>query len=254
MDKNYYKDYYHLERHNWWFTVRSKILAERIKASCQSPKDLHILNVGVATGATSEMLGQFGEVMSVEYDRECYEFTKSILSTPIINGSILELPFANNSYDLVCAFDVIEHVKDDAKAVAEMVRVCKPNGWIVVTVPTFMSLWGQHDVINHHYKRYVMPELVQLFNTHHGKILYQSYFNSLLFPPIYAFRNLMRVLPKNLFRKKDGVGSDHDIIHQDSFVNQVLETVFSIEKKLLHHNITFPVGVSAVIVWQKNIL
>jgi ubiquinone/menaquinone biosynthesis C-methylase UbiE len=232
--------------------VRSKILAERIEASCQQPNNLAILNVGVATGATSEMLGQFGKVMSVEYDKDCYEFTKSILSTPIINGSILELPFEDNSYDLVCAFDVIEHVEDDAKAVAEMVRVCKPNSWVVITVPTFMSLWGQHDVINHHYRRYVMPQLTQLFQAHEGKIVYKSYFNSLLFPPIYAFRNLMRILPKNLFRKKEGAGSDHDIIHKDSFVNQILETVFNIEKKLLHQNITFPVGVSAVIVWQKK--
>jgi ubiquinone/menaquinone biosynthesis C-methylase UbiE len=127
MERTYYKEYYHLERKNWWFIVRRKILQERISKLLNHPKNLEILNAGAATGSTSEMLAAFGNVISLEYDEECCLFTKEILATPLVQGSILELPFADKQFDLVCAFDVIEHVEDDARAVAEMYRVCKPG-------------------------------------------------------------------------------------------------------------------------------
>ena len=256
MNKDYYKEYYHLERKNWWFTVRSKILADRIATFLpinQANNPNQILNVGVATGATSEMLSNFGDVMSVEYDTDCYEFTKTILKTPLLQGSILDLSFKAESYDLVCAFDVIEHVEDDLKAVSEMKRVCKSGSYIVVTVPAFMSLWGQHDVINQHYRRYRMLELEKLFlHENNGKILYKTYFNSLLFPPIFAARNAMRFLPKFLQKNRDGAGSDHSLIEEDSPILTVLEKIFETERKMLNNGMTFPFGVSAMMVWQKN--
>lgn len=253
MEKEYYKEYYHLERKNWWFTVRSRILADRIATFIPRNSNNQVLNVGVATGATSEMLAQFGQVMSVEYDKDCYEFTKTVLQSPLINGSILELPFEKSQYDLVCAFDVIEHVEDDLKAVREMKRVCKSGGYIVVTVPAFMSLWGQHDVVNQHYRRYLLPELEKLFLAESdGKIIYQNYFNSLLFPPIYLARNAMRMLPKSVQQKREGAGSDHSLIDQDSFILKILEKTFELERKLLAKEWQFSAGVSAMLVWKKN--
>jgi SAM-dependent methyltransferase len=253
MDKEYYKEYYHLERKNWWFTVRSKILADRIATFFPKNTQKQVLNVGVATGATSEMLAQFGQVMSVEYDKDCYEFTKTILKTPLINGSILEMPFENLHYDLVCAFDVIEHVEDDLKAVQEMKRVCKKGGYVMVTVPAFMSLWGQHDVVNQHYRRYRLHELEQLFLADNdGIITYKNYFNSLLFPPIFLARTAMKFLAKFTKPKREGAGSDHTLIDEDSVILKILENIFETERKLLQKAWKFPVGVSAVLVWKKN--
>jgi SAM-dependent methyltransferase len=252
MDAVYYKEYYHLERKNWWFKVRSNILEERIATLLPTKTNKQILNVGVATGATSEMLANFGSVMSVEYDKECFEFTKSILKSPIINGSILELPFEAQKYDLVCAFDVIEHVEDDSLAVAEMKRVCKKGGLIAVTVPAFMSLWGQHDVVNCHYRRYRMHQLIKLFEQgEKGQIVYKTYFNSFLFVPLLVFRNLMNLLPKNLFRK-EGAGSDHSVIAGKNSIHAVLETIFDAERKLLNKGWFFPAGVSAMLIWKKE--
>ena len=202
MDQQYFKEYYHLERVNWWFTVRRRILRDRIHRQLQSPKGIQSLNIGAATGTTSDMLTEFGEVMSVEYDQECCAFTKTFLSSPLIQGSITELPFENNSYDLVCAFDVIEHVADDAKAVEEMMRVCKPGGHIAITVPAYAFLWGEHDEINQHFRRYTKTELLKLLKNHKGKIVYQTYFNSVLFIPIAAFRLLATGLSKLRGRKR----------------------------------------------------
>lgn len=202
MDQSYFKEYYQLERVNWWFTIRRKILAERIGNLLNNPTNLQSLNIGAATGTTSDMLTEFGEVMSVEFDEACCDFTKTFLSTPIIQGSILELPFENESYDLVTAFDVIEHVADDVTSINEMYRVCKPGGHIVITVPAYQFLWGQHDVINQHYRRYTLTQLLNLLQQKNGKVIYKTYFNSILFIPISIFRLAARGCRKILGKKK----------------------------------------------------
>lgn len=251
MDQQYFKEYYHLERVNWWFTVRIKILRERINHLLDCPKAIHSLNIGAATGTTSDMLSELGEVMSVEYDAECCNYTKTFLSTPIIQGSITELPFENNSYDLVCAFDVIEHVEDDAKAIEEMIRVCKPGGHIAITVPAYAFLWGEHDVINHYFRRYTRVGLLRLLKKHEGKIIYHSYFNSILFIPIAAFRLLANLIKKLKGPQKEKLESDHAIFGTEGLFNPILGGIFSIDYYLLKWGLRFPAGVSIMVFFKK---
>ncbi len=252
MDQQYFKEYYHLERVNWWFTVRRRILRDRIHRQLQSPKGIQSLNIGAATGTTSDMLTEFGEVMSVEYDQECCDYTKTFIKTPLIQGSITDLPFSNNSYDLVCAFDVIEHVEDDAKAVEEMMRVCKPGGHIAITVPAYAFLWGKHDVINQHFRRYTKTGLLKLLKNHPGKIVYQTYFNSILFLPIAAFRLFARGTSQLKGPKKETVESDHAIFGTEGFFNNLLAGIFSIDYYILKWGFRFPAGVSIMVFFKKD--
>lgn len=252
MERSYFKEYYHLERKNWWFIVRRKILRERISALLGNAGNLDILNAGAATGSTSEMLTDFGHVISLEYDEECCRFTKEMLATPLIQGSILELPFPDQHFDLVCAFDVIEHVEDDARAVSEMYRVCRPGGYLAITVPAYMFLWGRHDVINQHYRRYTLRQLKALTEAHKGKIIYATYFNSGLFIPIAGFRLLMRMVEKAGAKRKKEASSDHEVFGTDGFFNTLLSGIFSIDRYLLKWGIRFPVGVSIMLFFKKD--
>lgn len=252
MEQSYFKEYYQLERENWWFTVRRKILTERINHLLNKPTQIASLNIGAATGTTSDMLAGFGEVMSVEYDENCFQFTKSFLSTPIIQGSITELPFENNQYDLVCAFDVIEHVADHAKAIDEMIRVCKPGGHIAITVPAYMFLWGPHDLVNHHYRRYTLKQLTSLIQPYQGKMIYTTYFNSMLFIPIAAFRIAIYWMEKISGKIANKEQSDHAILGTNGFFNGLLAGIFKIDYYLLKWGIRFPAGVSIMAIFQKQ--
>jgi ubiquinone/menaquinone biosynthesis C-methylase UbiE len=73
-----------------------------------------------------------------------------------------ELPFKDEEFDLICAFDVIEHVEDDLLGIREMKRVCKNEGLMVLTVPAYMFLWSHHDEVNQHYRRYTLKNLKNL--------------------------------------------------------------------------------------------
>ena len=248
MDKNYYKDYYTLERNHWWFRAREAIIIETIRRKIDPCKELNILNVGCATGRSTEYLSNFGTVTSVEYDKDCCSFLLSETGIDAINASATELPFANNTFDVVCAFDVIEHIENHQLAINELIRVTKNNQYVFVSVPTFVSLWSKHDVINHHFRRYKMNELKSLFlNNKNGNIVYSTYFNFIFFPLIWFARKLSNII----YRGKEKATSDFNNPDENKFSDALCYAIFSFEKILLKFT-TFPVGVSAMLIWKKN--
>lgn len=254
MQSDYYKEYYNYEREHWWFVAREKIIISAIKSHILNrmiaSQPLKILNIGCSTGRSSEYLAQFGQVISLEYDKECCEFTAQKTGLEIINGSITELPFPENTFDLVCAFDVIEHVEDHELAVAEMKRVAKQNGILFVTVPAFMSLWSHHDEVNFHFRRYTKKEIVTLFNkTKNGETVFVTYFNSILFSPIWIYRKLSNVLKFGI--KRDGAGSDFESFN-NGILNKILFKIMHFERHFIKRKVAFPVGVSLLNIWQLN--
>lgn len=250
MDRDYYKQYYKLERTHWWFIVREKILHNLLKRQFSSQPKVKILNIGVATGRTSEMLLEFGNVTSVEYDKECCTIMHELTGLDVFNASITELPFDESTFDLVCAFDVIEHVEDDKKAVLEMNRVCKKNGIIFLTVPAFEFIWSKHDDINQHKRRYKISQLSELFLQKElkGKILQSSYFNFILFLPIVLTRLAEKLLSKT---RKGDVSSDFDMMN-NNLLNKLFYYIFKIEVPLLN-TLRFPFGISIYYLWKKSI-
>lgn len=245
MDKAYYTKYYTFEREHWWFTARLTILDKYISENILSRNNLEILNIGTATGATSEMLSKKGNLVSIEYDKDCIAFTKSKLDIDIRWGDILNLDFAENSFDLVCAFDVIEHVEDHAKAVYEMMRVCKAGGDILITVPAHMHMWSEHDLVNHHYRRYEIDELKTLVNNTPGcNISYISYFNSYFYYPILIARKIKNVITGNL-TKKGELKSDFESFKSGT-INQIMRNIFAHEKNKIAAKKTFKNGVSLI--------
>lgn len=253
MQHDYYREYYDLERQHWWFVAREKIISNYIKKLITdktfNQNDLKILNVGCGPGRSSQYLSTYGEVTSVEYDKDCCEFASEKTGLKIINGSITELPFDDNSFDLVCAFDVIEHVENDQLAVSEMKRVVKNNGVILITVPAFMSLWSHHDVINHHFRRYKLNEIEKLFDkASDGNKIYTSYFNFFLFPPIFLVRTISNLIKSG--KNRPGSGSDFETF-KPGITNDLLYKIMHFESKLINQNIKLPFGVSIIYSWKK---
>lgn len=246
MDSAYYIEYYELERNHWWFRARSEVLESQIKRIANGNK-LKILNIGTATGAGSEMLSRYGEVTSVEFDSECVKFLRGNLKMEVTEASILELPYTENEFDLVCAFDVIEHVEEDQLAAQEMLRVCKNKGTIFCTVPAYNFLWSKHDEVNHHKRRYTASTFNHLFVG--SKIIYSGYFNTLLFLPVTFIRISSRFIPRLFLRK--GAGSDFTLAGNQR-LNSLLYYFFRLENNLLRRRIRFPFGISYLLITKKN--
>lgn len=246
MEQNYYKQYFDFERTHWWFLARAEILRSYIQ-NLKFEKGIKILNVGAATGATSQWLQENGEVTSLEHEKNCIDFVKQKIDLDFVHGSVLNMPFQDKSFDLVCCFDVIEHVQDEKLAINELKRVCKKGGTILVTVPAFMHLWSLHDEINHHFRRYQLEDMKNLFGNNKGEIRFASYFNSKLYPLIYIIRKISTFFDK-LFKKNPK--SDFEGF-KFSVTNKIFYKILSSEKVSLANGKTFPKGVSIILDWKK---
>jgi SAM-dependent methyltransferase len=251
MEPSYYDEYYRNEREHWWFRARESILRrqmERMISAGIIPSRPHILNIGAATGRSTQWLGELGDVVSLEYDGDCCRLTRERTGIEIVEGTILDLPWAGDSFDVICAFDVIEHVEDDTGAVTEMKRVCRKNGILFVTVPASPLLWSEHDEINHHVRRYRSGELKALFRG--CELLFCSGFNSLLFAPIAVHRVVRRMADSLSGARNRPLKSDFSR-SQFSARNGLLEAIFKSENIWLSRGIGLPWGVSAMIVARR---
>jgi SAM-dependent methyltransferase len=157
-----------------------------------------------------------------------------------MRASLLALPFPDAAFDAVTSLDVIYHawVSDDRAAVAEMARVLKPGGLLLVRVPALKMLWGAHDVEVQSRHRYTRAELRTLLESCSLRVERATYCNSLLFPLLLARRTLDRLLGRE--------GSDV------GFLPAPLEWTFRrallAEAALVRAGLSLPIGASVVAV------
>ena len=110
----------------------------------------------------------------------------------MVVGRLEALPFPEHSFDLITCLDVIEHTPHDRPALAELLRVCRPGGFMLVTVPAYPGLWSAHDEANHHYRRYSRRSLREAVVAAGWRLTRMSSFNSLLLAPAAAVRLAQR--------------------------------------------------------------
>jgi SAM-dependent methyltransferase len=153
-----------------------------------------------------------------------------------------ELPFEDESFDVVTALDVVEHLDDDVAGLKEMFRVLKKGGKTLIFVPAFMWLWGVQDDISNHRIRYTKRQIVERLEKAGFKIERATYANITFFAPILAGRTLMKLT---------GVKPESENNINVSALNGFLGKIFSAEKYWLN-KFGFPFGVSIVITAKKN--
>lgn len=249
MRQDYYADYFEFEQNNWWFVSRREILRAILRKFLpDTDKKCSILDAGCGTGINLQFLAEFGDVSGVDASPEAIGFCHQRGETSVKQARIEELPCDDNTHDLVTALDVLEHIEDDGKALSEMVRVCKPGGYLLITVPGFPSLWGEHDVINQHVRRYEWSRLLQMLEDHNCRVVHRSCMNTWLLPVAFLYRWYHKIR-RGLFPPKDQTARA-DNMHHHPLMNRILTGVFTSELPFV---ITtgLPVGLSLVILAQK---
>ncbi len=152
-----------LEDRHWWFQERRSILARCQRGLARSgvvPGTA--LDIGAAAGGNTRVLRRHGwRPVALEYSADGARVARERGLT-VVRGDGTALPARDGAVDLITAFDVIEHIEDDARAAAEIRRVLRPGGSLLVTVPCDMRLWSAHDVAGHHFRRYDRDGLIQV--------------------------------------------------------------------------------------------
>lgn len=199
MDVGTYEIEAAYEETHWWFVGRRALFLSEI-GRLNLAKDARILDVGSSTGTNLRMLRDAGykSVLGLDSSEESIRWTKAKGLPEVVKGDVCDLPFDTGSFDLVLATDVLEHVDHDGQAVAEIARILKPGGHVLITVPTFTMLWGLQDIVAHHKRRYRMPQLLQLTKRTNLQPTRSYYFNFVLFIPILLARRLMKLMKVQL--------------------------------------------------------
>jgi ubiquinone/menaquinone biosynthesis C-methylase UbiE len=241
MDRRVYAQLREIESGHWWFQGRRHLLLAaltrlRLEAAA-------ILDVGCGAGTNLDLLSEHFAgctIHGVDVEREPLGFSREVRDLPVYQADVAKLPFREASFDLVTALDTLEHFADDASALRELHRVCKPGGTLLVTVPAFPLLWGSVDDIGHHHRRYRRRELLEKLQTAGFSPTLVRYFNTFLFPPIAVVRLLHRARPR---RQSEGqtLRSDFDVVKSGP-LNALLAAIFSLESRLLAWRMPFGVS------------
>ena len=244
MEQHTYAIMDDVEGSHWWFVGRRAILESFLKQIVQSPKSKvqspKILDVGCGTGANLEMLAQFGESEGVDVSDDALEFCRR-KGLKVQKGLAETLPYADESFDVTTALDVIEHLDDDIAGLREMHRVTKTGGHSLIFVPAFMWLWGVQDDISHHRIRYTRKQIVERLEKAGFTVERATYANWTFFAPILIGRTLMKVT---------GIKPESENNVNISALNGIFGKLFSAERFWLK-NFNFPFGVSIVIIAKK---
>lgn len=141
-------------------------------------------------------LSRYGDAEGIDVDEDAIRYCEERGLTHVSQAAADRLPFANETFELVTALDVIEHVDDDRAVFREALRVLRPGGEFLLTVPAYGFLWGRQDDISLHKRRYVGREVRERLQSARFEVVRLTYINAILFPAIATVRLLRRVLPK----------------------------------------------------------
>ena len=194
MQSHHYPILYEVEESHWWYLGRRRIiqcLVEQILSGSdvESPR---ILDVGCGTGANLKMLARYGQAEGVDISQQAVEFCRERGLDCVKLGALEQLPYDDESFDLVTALDVIEHLDDDVAGLHEIRRVLRPGGFVLVFVPAFMFLWGVQDDVSNHRRRYTMTSMLNAVRAAGLSVQWASYANASFFLPVLAVRTIMR--------------------------------------------------------------
>jgi len=243
MDPISYEIEAKIEATHWWFVGRRKLFSSIIQ---ELALDLNssILDIGTSTGTNLRMLRELGfnNVVGVDLSEEAIRWCAEKKLGNVKKGNVYSIPSESDFFRLILATDIIEHVEDDVLALNEILRVMKPGGYGIITVPAFLSLWGLQDEVSHHKHRYRSNELKQKMNER-GFILQEIfYFNYFLFLPIWLIRKIINIFQLN-------IASENQI--NSPWINSILTQVFIFDI-LSARKIHPPFGVSLFALVRKK--
>jgi len=201
-------------------------------------KPSRILNVGAGTGEDISVIREFGEVYVLDSLPEALDMVPGGMSAEKRVGDVTAMDYPGEWFDVAVAFDLLEHVDNDARAVKEIHRVLRPGGTFVFTVPAFNFLFSAHDRRLGHRRRYSKGSLSSILSDFRS--VKMGYWMSALFPPLAALRLLAKGERKGSFPRLP------------SLLNGLFYGILSVENGLIRAGVRLPVGTTIYGVCKKD--
>lgn len=245
--EEYFADLAALESNNFWFRARNDLIVWAMKT--YFPDCERFLEIGCGTGFV--LSGIRSACPSIELSgSEIFSAGLAFAATRVPSAQFYQMdarkiPF-REQFDVIGAFDVLEHIDDDRSAIAEVGKALRPGGGFLITVPQHPSLWSPQDEYAHHVRRYTGTELRRKVEAAGFEVVRMTSFVSLLLPLMFASRK--RKTEHKLDAEVDAMGD----LRQPRAVNVALEAVMAIERTLIRRGLSLAAGGSLLIVARKR--
>jgi len=240
------------EDSHWWFAGRTRALLTMLDKWVPG-NALAILDVGCGAGNMIHHLSRYGKVLGIDNNpiplRIAHQRGYDARLAPAE-----DMPFDDDSFELVTVLDVIEHCDDDTQILSECFRVCTPGGLIAVTVPAFQWLWSSNDVINDHKRRYSASELQAKVAEAGFVVKGMTYNNFFIFPMAAALivaRRRSEREPELATPSTDEDAYQVEMEPAPPLLNAVLTIVGWLEAAILRF-VSFPFGTSIICIASKE--
>lgn len=178
-----------VEREHWWFCAKRALLREALRDA--APRGLAV-DVGCGTGAVLDELAELGypRIVGTDLDAHALRLTATRLpkGAGVTRALAEALPLPDGVVDVLSSLDVVEHLADDVRALREYARVLAPGGRLLLSVPSYMWAWSEHDVALGHQRRYLRAQLEEVVTAAGLVDVRAQYFHSWLVPLAFALR------------------------------------------------------------------
>jgi SAM-dependent methyltransferase len=241
MQREQIAEMYALESSHWWFWGK-RLLMRRLLARQLSRPGVRILDIGCGAGANALELSAFGSVTASDRSLDALAFVRSRGVESVVAAEAPNLPFHDGAFDVVTAYDIVEHVEDDRAFVADLARVLAPGGALAIHVPAWPSLWSRHDEVLEHKRRYTRRSLRSLLATSGLALERIGWTNFSIFAPTAMLR---------FARRATGAQSDGaDLGVVPAPVNTLLRGIYRVEAAVAA-TAGLPIGVSLAAIATK---
>lgn len=241
MRKDLYADLYQQEEKHWWHRSKREN-CRRLLLKYLFDKNLKILDIGCGTGKNVEFFQEWGETFGLDASPEAIRFCQKRGLKNIKKARGEKTNFPAETFDLITLLDVLEHV-DETAILAEIRRLLKPKGKLLITVPAYPWLWSRWDEVLKHRRRYTLSTLNAILKKHHFRVLKISYmFSFLLLPAI-----LVRLIKSRL----SGENYSSDFSLSSPLINFIGFKLAQLEGFILNQ-FSLPFGTSLICLAQKE--
>jgi SAM-dependent methyltransferase len=246
FDPSYYGRLHELEGRHFWFRARSRVISTVVsQLTSQLEEGFRVLEVGCGTGGILNVLDdecRRGHVFGMDLFHEGLCFASKRTQATLVQGDIHRRPF-DASFDVVGAFDVIEHLADDTRALRSLAGLLKPGGAVIVTVPAEPSFFSYFDRAVGHYRRYTKSSLTALLARSGFAVEYATHYMTSIYPLVWLGR---RLAP--LRKKSETYGDVYELAMAEfripPVVNDLLAWILSQEARVIARRRPLPFGTS----------
>lgn len=247
MELKEYKIMHAIEDDYWWYVGLRKLVLSYVDSIITKNERLKILDAGCGTGKILEKFNAY-RAYGVDYAEEALRFCNVRNLNNLMRASICDLPFLNNSFDIVISLDVLccIPVDQNMKILNELYRVMNINGALLLNLPAYNFLQSTHDKATHIRQRYVLNEIKRKLEKAGFIVEKITYRNCFLFPLLF----IVRIIKKIFIGNKKEVKSD--LTPLPGLLNKLLTTILLLENKLIISGVNFPFGLSIYCVARKK--